>query len=168
MRPSSLPIPWRLLTTLSPLGTLYGTVSAGLDRTRGMLRSGVVVDTIASMTTCSVLRCSEAPTGAFELIPGSRMEAPVCDGHRAALQQGASWMLHGGTGVEDPRILMGADLPQNRMNGFGVSRTVGDVPGFAIEVNIETPEGQQQVSFWTTADVGKRLGSFLTTPPAKD
>lgn len=95
-----------------------------------------LVDTITSMTTCSVLRCSEAPGGAFELIPGSRMEAPVCDGHRAALQQGASWMLHGGTGVEDPRILMGEDLPQNRMNGFGVSRTVGDVPGFAIEVNI--------------------------------
>jgi hypothetical protein len=54
------------------------------------------------------------------------------------------------------------------MNGFGVSRTVGDVPGFTIEVDIETPEGQQHVSFWTTADVGKRLGSFLTTPPAKD
>lgn len=77
-------------------------------------------------------------------------------------------MLHGGTGVEDPRILMGEDLPQNRMNGFGVSRTVGDVPGFAIKLDIETPEGQRQVSFSTTADVGERLGSFLTTPPAKD
>lgn len=113
------------------------------------------------------MRCPEAPTGAFELIPGSGLKAPVCDPHLAALKQGASWMLHGGTGVEDPRILMGEDLPRNRLNGFGVSQTVGDVPGFAVEVNIETPGGQKQVSFWTPADVGKQLGSLLTNPPAK-
>jgi hypothetical protein len=34
-----------------------------------------LVDTVTSMTTCSVMRCSEAPTGAFELIPGSRFPA---------------------------------------------------------------------------------------------
>jgi hypothetical protein len=126
-----------------------------------------LVDTITSMTTCSVMRCPEAPTGAFELIPGSRLKAPVCEPHLAALEQGASWMLHSGTGVEDPRIVMGEDLPDNRLIGFGVSRTVGDVPGFSVEVNIETPEGQQQVSFWRSADIGKQLGSFLTNPPAK-
>ena len=141
------------------------------------MESGLaLVDTITNMTTCSVLRCSEAPTGAFELIPGSQLKAPVCELHRAALEQGASWMLHGGAGVqaesdtkqfEDPRILMGEDLPRNRMNGFDVSRTIGDVPGFSIEVDIETPEGQQQVSFWTPADIGNKLGSFLTNPPAK-
>jgi hypothetical protein len=78
-------------------------------------------------------------------------------------------MLHGGAGVqaesdtkqfEDPRILMGEDLPRNRMNGFDVSRTIGDVPGFSIEVDIETPEGQQQVSFWTPADTGNKLVHF--------
>lgn len=49
--------------------------------------------------------------------------------------------------------------------GFGVSRTIGDEPGFDIELDIETPEGQQQVSFWTKTDVGNRLGAFLTNPP---
>ena len=132
--------------------------------------------TITNMTACSVLRCPETPTAAFSLILGSRLEAPVCRGHLSALEHGARWMLHGGAGVQaesgtqqsgDLRILMGEDLPHDHLMGFGVSQTIGDVPGFTVELDIETPEGRQQVSFWTTADIGNRLGSFLTSPLPK-
>jgi hypothetical protein len=60
---------------------------------------------------------------------------------------------------------MGEDLPPNQLVGFGVGQTIGDEPGFAISIDVETPDGRQQVSFWTTADVGNRLGSFLVRPP---
>jgi hypothetical protein len=64
------------------------------------------------------------------------------------------------------RILMGQDLRDEHLIGFGVSRTIGDEQGFAVELDIQTPQGRQQVSFWTTEDVGNRLGAFLTDPPA--
>jgi hypothetical protein len=131
-------------------------------------------DNIASMTTCSVLRCPETPTGVFKLMPGSNLEVPVCAGHKAGLESGAHWMVHGGTGLppenapEGPAeisLLMGADIPDhNRLTGFGVSRTMGDELGFAVELDIDAADGQQRVSFWTTEDVGRRLGSFLTHP----
>lgn len=60
---------------------------------------------------------------------------------------------------------MGADLPdRNRLTGFGVSPTLGDEIGFAVELNIDAPEGQQRVSFWMTEDVGRRLCAFLGNP----
>ena len=134
---------------------------------------------IASMTTCSVLRCPETPTGFFRLMPDSNLEVPVCVGHKTALESGARWMVHGGTGLPPEggtegstgiSILMGGDLPEhNRLIGFGVSRTIGDEPGFTVELDIDAADGQQRVSFWTTEDVGKRLGSFLANlskPPA--
>lgn len=48
------------------------------------------------MTTCSVLRCPETPTSVFKLMPGSNLEVPVCTGHKAVLEGGAHWMVHGG------------------------------------------------------------------------
>lgn len=132
-------------------------------------------DNIASMITCSVLRCPETPTSTFTLIPGSGPEAPVCARHKTALENGARWMLHGAIGVEelrsgttnfpDLRILMGQDLPHEHLVGFGISQTIGDEPGFAVELNIETADGRRQVSFWTAQNVGNRLGSFLANPP---
>lgn len=129
---------------------------------------------IASMTTCSVLRCPETPTGVFKLMPGSILEVPVCAEHKAGLESGAHWMVHGGTGLAPENapegsaeisLLMGADLPDhNRLIGFGVSRTIGDELGFAVELDVAATDGQQRVSFWTTEDVGRRLGSFLADP----
>jgi hypothetical protein len=53
--------------------------------------------------------------------------------------------------------------PHNRLIGFGVSRTIGDEPGFTMELEIDAADGQQRVSFWTTENVGKRLVlSWLT------
>lgn len=72
------------------------------------------------------------------------------------------------SGMPEPaevRILMGQDLPTERLVGFGVGRTIGDEPGFTVTLEIDTAEGQQQVSFWMTEDVGNRLGSFLANPP---
>jgi len=125
------------------------------------------------MAICSVLRCPETATASFRLGQGLRWEAPVCEGHYAALKRGVRWMLHEGVGVqdtggerpEDLRIVMGEDLPPNQLVGFGVGQTIGDEPGFTISIDVETPEGRQQVSFWTTTDVGNRLGSFLVKPP---
>jgi hypothetical protein len=126
-----------------------------------------------------VLRCPETPTVVFKLMPGSRLEVPVCAGHKAVLESGARWMVNGGIGSpsdEGPEaaagisILMGGDLPDhNRLIGFGVSRTIGDEPGFAVELDIDAADGPRRVSFWTTEDVGRRLGAFLadpTKPPA--
>lgn len=126
------------------------------------------------MTTCSVLRCPETPTGVFKLMPVSSLEVPVCAGHKELLESGARWMVHGGTGLPPEggtegyagiSILMGGDLPEhNRLMGFGVSRTIGDEPGLAVELDLDAADGQRQVSFWTAEDVGKRLGSFLANP----
>jgi hypothetical protein len=126
------------------------------------------------MTTCSVLRCPETPTGVFSLMPGSNLEVPVCAGHKAFLESGARWMVHGGTGLPPGEgsqesagisILMGQDLPDhNRLTGFGVSRTIGNEPGFTVELDIDAADGQQRVSFWTTEDAGNRLGAFLANP----
>lgn len=112
-------------------------------------------------------------------MPGSNLEVPVCTGHKADLEGGAHWMVHGGTGLppEDGAqestgisLLMGADLPdRNRLTGFGVSPTIGDELGFAVKLNIDAADGQQRVSFWMTEDVGRRLGAFLAStsePPA--
>ncbi|MFF1831144.1 hypothetical protein [Paenarthrobacter sp. NPDC058040] len=82
-------------------------------------------------------------------------------------------MLHEIVGVQDTgaerpdelRILMGEDLPPNQLVGFGVGQAIGDQPGFTISIDIETPEGRQTVSFWTTTDIGNRLGTFLIEPP---
>ena len=126
------------------------------------------------MTTCSVLRCPEAPTGVFKLMPGSSLEVPVCAGHKEVLESGARWMVHGGTplpaeygaeGSAGISILMCGDLPdQNRLTGFGVSRTIGDEPGFTVELDLDVVDGRRRVSFWTTEDVGGRLGAFLANP----
>lgn len=126
------------------------------------------------MTTCSVLRCPETPTSVFKLIPGSNLKVPVCTGHKEVLEGGAHWMVHGGTGLPAENgaqesagisLLMGADLPdRNRLIGFGVSPTIGDELGFAVDLNIDAADGQQRVSFWMTEDVGKRLGAFLASP----
>jgi hypothetical protein len=126
------------------------------------------------MTTCSVLRCPETPTSVFKLMPGSNLEVPVCAGHKAVLEGGAHWMVHGGTGLPPENgvrestgisLLTGADRPdRNRLIGFGVSPTIGDELGFAVELNIEAADGQQRVSFWMTEDVGRRLGAFLASP----
>ncbi len=131
------------------------------------------------MTTCSVLRCPETPTAVFKLMPGSNLEVRVCAGHKAVLESGARWMVNGGTGSpsdEGPEgsagisIFMAGDLPDhNRLIGFGVSRTIGDEPGFSVEMDVDAADGPQRVSFWTTEDVGRRLGAFLanpTKPPA--
>lgn len=130
------------------------------------------------MTTCSVLRCPETPAGVFKLTPGSNLDLPVCAGHKADLESGAHWMVHGGTGLsrggpeesEGISILMGADLPDyNRLISFGISRTIGDELGFAVELDIEAVGGQQRVSFWITEEAGTRLGAFLASasaPPA--
>jgi hypothetical protein len=126
------------------------------------------------MTTCSVLRCPETSTDVFKLMPDSNLEVPVCAGHKAILESGARWMVNGGTGSPPENgpegsagisILMGGDLPeQNRLMGFGVSRTIGDEPGFTVVLDIDAADGQRTVSFWTREDVGKRLGSFLAHP----
>ena len=131
------------------------------------------------MTTCSVLRCLESPTAVFKPMPGSRVEVPVCAGHKTVLESGARWMVHGGTvlpSAEDSEgsagisLLMGGDLPDhNRMSGFGVGRTIGDEVGFEVELVIEAADGQQRISFWMAEDVGRRLGDFLadaSKPPA--
>lgn len=83
-------------------------------------------------------------------------------------------MVHGGTGLPAETgaqesagisLLMGADLQErNRLVGFGVSPTIGDQLGFAVELNIDAADGQQRVSFWMTEDVGRRLGAFLANP----
>jgi hypothetical protein len=83
-------------------------------------------------------------------------------------------MVHSGNalppenGVQEPTgisLLMGADLPyDNRLIGFSVSRTIGDEPGFAVELDSDTVDGQQRVSFWMTEDAGRRLGAFLADP----
>lgn len=84
---------------------------------------------------------------------GCSTEAPECRTAEISSQQTFAY-------------LRGQDLPHNHLVGFGLSQTVGDEPGFVVEMDIETPEGRQQVSFWTTADAGNRLGSFLAkTPP---
>lgn len=59
---------------------------------------------IASMTTCSVLRCPETPTSVFKLMPGSNLEVPVCTGHKESLEGGAHWMVHGGTGLPPEKV----------------------------------------------------------------
>jgi hypothetical protein len=97
-------------------------------------------------------------------MPDSNLEVPVCVGHKAALESGARWMVHGGTGLPPESgtegsagisILMGEELPEhNRLISFGVSRTIGDEPGLTVELDIDAAEGQQWVSFWTTEDVG--------------
>ena len=127
------------------------------------------------MTTCSVLRCLETPTGVFPLMPRSDLEVPVCAAHKTALESGASWMVHGGTGfptesrTPEPAeisILMGQNLPeQHRLMGFGVGRTIGNEPGITVTLDIATADGQQQVSLWMTEDIDNRLGSFLANPP---
>lgn len=83
-------------------------------------------------------------------------------------------MINGGSGSpsdEGPKwsagisILMGRDLPDhNRLSGFGVSRTIGDEPGFTVVLDIDAADGPQRISFWTTEDVGTRLGAFLVNP----
>lgn len=108
-------------------------------------------------------------------MPGSRVEVPVCAGHKTVLESGARWMVHGGTvlppeedseGSAGISLLMGGDLPDhNRVSGFGVGPTIGDEVGFALELVIEAADGQQRVSFWMTEDVGRRLGNFLADPP---
>jgi hypothetical protein len=84
-------------------------------------------------------------------------------------------MVHGGTGFPTESrtpesaeiiILMGQELPeQHRLMGFGVGRTIGNEPGMTVTLDIETADGQQQVSFWMAEDIGNRLGSFLANPP---
>jgi hypothetical protein len=127
------------------------------------------------MTTCSVLRCLQTPTGVFSLMPHSDLAVPVCAGHQTALENGAGWMVHGGIGFPAESgtsesagisILMGQELPeQHRLMGFGVGRTIGNEPGITVTLDIETADGQQQVSFWMAEDIGNRLGSFLANPP---
>jgi hypothetical protein len=129
---------------------------------------------VASMTTCCVLRCPETPASIFKLMPDSRLEVPVCARHKAALESGAHWMVHWGTGLPPANganestgisLLMGADFPDyDRLIGFGVSPTIGGERGFAVELNIDAADGQQRVSFWATKDVGRRLGAFLANP----
>ena len=102
------------------------------------------------------------------------MEVPVCGEHKAVLENGAQWMVNGGIGSENKSmgsagisILLGADLPENnRLSGFAVSRTIGNEPGFTVELDIESPEGPRRVSFWTAEDVGNRLATKLSKPPA--
>lgn len=60
--------------------------------------------------------------------------------------------------------LLGGDLPDYRLTGFGVGRTIGDEPGFTVGLDLDSVDGQRRVSFWTTEDVGRRLGVFLTNP----
>lgn len=118
------------------------------------------------MTSCSVLRCPETPTGVFTPAPG--LTASVCAEHKAELENGARWMLDSGMGVltkgNTPAvavtILMGRDLPP-QLVGFGGSRTIGDEPGFHLSLQI----GQEQASFWVSEDISKRLSSFLATQP---
>ena len=62
------------------------------------------------------------------------------------------------------RCCVGKPAPHNRLIGFGVSRTIGDEPGFTVELEIDAADGQQRVSFWTTENVVKRLGAFLANP----
>jgi hypothetical protein len=49
--------------------------------------------------------------------------------------------------------------------GFGVGRTIGNEPGITVTLDIETADGQQQISFWMAEDIGNRLGSSLANPP---
>ena len=72
----------------------------------------VPIGSIASMTTCSVLRCPETPTAVFKLMPGSNLEVRVCAGHKAVLKSGARWMVNGGTGS-----------PSDEGTGPGLRRT---------------------------------------------
>jgi hypothetical protein len=69
---------------------------------------------------------------------GSNLEVPVCGGHKAVLESGVRWVVHGGTGSPAENgadgsaginIVMGGDLPDHRLTGFGVSCTLGDEPG---------------------------------------
>jgi hypothetical protein len=84
----------------------------------------------------------------------------------AELESGARWMIDSGLGLPHESgmpsvkltLLMGQDLPEQLM-GFGGSRTIGDEPGIHVTLHV----GQQEISFWTSEDVGNRLSSFLAS-----
>ncbi len=124
------------------------------------------------MTACSVLRCPETASGSFALAPYSDREVPVCRGHKTSLEEGAHWMANPGTttgalsataGAVEVTILMGDDLPSEpQVREFGISPTIGSEVGFSVNVGIEGPDGQQQVTFWMTEEQGRLLGSWLT------
>jgi hypothetical protein len=64
-------------------------------------------------------------------------------------------------------IVWPGDLPEfNPVVRFGVSRIIGDEPGFAVGfgLDIDAGNGQQLFSFWLPEKAGKRLGSFLAAP----
>lgn len=71
---------------------------------------------------------------------------------------------NGAEGSAEFSIHMGGDLPDHRLTGFGVSRTIGDEPGFTVELDVDAADGHRRVSFWTMEDVGRRLGVVLTNP----
>ncbi|WP_247827973.1 hypothetical protein [Arthrobacter antioxidans] len=106
------------------------------------------------------------------LAPYSGREVPVCAAHKTSLDDGAPWManpgtatgaLSGTTGSVDVTILMGQDLPQEpRVKDLGLSPTIGSEVGFSVSLVIDTPEGEQQVTFWLTEDQGRLLGSWLS------
>lgn len=69
------------------------------------------------------------------------------------------------TGSADITILMGQDFPSwPRLVSFGLSPTIGKEVGYSVELTIETPEGQQKVTFWMTGEEGRKFGSWLTKP----
>ena len=89
------------------------------------------------------------------------------------MESGARWIIHGGTGSSAESgaegsagisILMGGDLPDYRLTGFGVGRTIGDAPGFTVGLDLDSVDRQWRVSFWKMEDVGRRVGVFLTNP----
>lgn len=124
---------------------------------------------VASMITCSVLRCPKTSSGVFKLVPGSNMEPPVCADHLETLESGARWMLTPGDGMPDDSgrpslrltLLMDADLPPELMAWDG-DWSITDQPG----MNVRLLVGQQEVTFWASELAAKRLSSFLAAPPS--
>lgn len=126
------------------------------------------------MSACSVLRCLKVASSSFALLPYSDREIPVCIDHKGSLDSGATWMMHPNTdlqtlsektGSADITILMGQDFPSwPRLVSFGLSPTIGKEVGYSVELTIETPEGQQKVTFWMTGEEGRKFGSWLTKP----
>ncbi|WP_197060704.1 hypothetical protein [Arthrobacter sp. L77] len=97
---------------------------------------------------------------------------PVCAAHKASLDDGAPWMANPGTpmgalsdttGSVEVTILMGQDLTQEpRVMDLGLSPTIGSEVGFSVNLVIDAPDGEQQVTFWLTEDQGRLLGSWLS------
>lgn len=123
------------------------------------------------MTACSVLRCLEAASGSFVLLPHSDREVSVCSSHQEILNNGAPWMVHSstdvralreGTGLVEATIVIGPDLPPRpTVTTISLGPTLGDEVGLSVGISFEASSGHQEVNFWLPEDQAKDLRSML-------